>query len=100
MDCSTLNRSILDSFEDPKAAGRGKAKSPVSLDDAFLGFGFGKHACPGRFFALHEMKLFVAHMLLNYEIEPLPTRAPAWPLVWLNLPLNGAKIRVRRRAES
>lgn len=51
-----------------------KEKSTVTLDDAFLGFGFGKHACAGRFFALNEMKMFVAHMVLNYDVKCLDRR--------------------------
>ncbi|KAJ8076560.1 hypothetical protein PM082_000983 [Marasmius tenuissimus] len=36
--------------------------------DYFL-FGHGRHACPGRFFAVNELKLLVAHILLNYDIK-------------------------------
>ncbi|KAK1225702.1 hypothetical protein PQX77_011322 [Marasmius sp. AFHP31] len=36
--------------------------------DFFL-FGHGRHACPGRFFAVNELKLLVAHILLNYDIK-------------------------------
>lgn len=46
-----------------------KPKSSVKLDESFLGFGFGKHACPGRFFALNEIKLFVAYLVRHYGIE-------------------------------
>jgi cytochrome P450 len=74
-----------------------KAKSTATLDDAFLGFGFGRHACPGRFFALNEMKVFFAHMLLNYEVEYMKVRPKPLDTVWLKLPLHGGKIRVRRR---
>ncbi|KAH7072741.1 ent-kaurene oxidase [Paraphoma chrysanthemicola] len=74
-----------------------KAKSTATLDDAFLGFGFGRHACPGRFFALNEMKVFFAHMLLNYDVEYMKVRPKPLDTVWLKLPLHGGKIRVRRR---
>ncbi|KAK1217072.1 hypothetical protein PQX77_020283 [Marasmius sp. AFHP31] len=36
--------------------------------DFFL-FGHGRHACPGRFFAVNEMKLLVAHILLSYDMK-------------------------------
>jgi cytochrome P450 len=74
-----------------------KVKSTATLDDAFLGFGFGRHACPGRFFALNEMKVFFAHMLLNYDVEYMKVRPKPLDTVWLKLPLHGGKIRVRRR---
>jgi cytochrome P450 len=75
-----------------------KGKSTATLDDAFLGFGFGRHACPGRFFALNEMKIFFAHMLLNYDVEYMKVRPKPLETVWLKLPLHGGKIQVRRRA--
>lgn len=34
-----------------------------------LGFGLGKHACPGRFFAANEMKVALCHILLKYDIK-------------------------------
>jgi len=33
------------------------------------GFGFGEHACPGRFFAVNEMKVVFAHLLRNYDLK-------------------------------
>ncbi|KAI0481797.1 ent-kaurene oxidase [Xylaria cf. heliscus] len=76
-----------------------KQKKSATIDDSFLGFGFGKHACPGRFFALNEVKIFVAHMVLHYDIEHLEKgRARMTPLIWLNVPLfNKFNVRVRRR---
>lgn len=96
--------NIIDSFttkEDLEAAAKEdaterKAKSTATLDDAFLGFGFGRHACPGRFFALNEMKVFIAHMLLNYDVEHMAVRPKPLDTVWLKLPLHGGKIRDRK----
>ncbi|CAH0003192.1 unnamed protein product [Clonostachys byssicola] len=44
----------------------------VSTSSAHLGFGHGKHACPGRFFAANEVKLLLCHLLYKYEwkLEP------------------------------
>ncbi|KAI4691365.1 uncharacterized protein J4E84_003658 [Alternaria hordeiaustralica] len=99
--------SIVDNFatkDDLEAAkadtNERKGKSTATLDDAFLGFGFGRHACPGRFFALNEMKVFIAHMLLNYDVEHMAVRPKPLDTVWLKLPLHGGKIRVRRRPSS
>lgn len=41
----------------------------VSATAERLAFGFGKHACPGRFFAAQELKTMLAHVLLKYDIE-------------------------------
>jgi cytochrome P450 len=74
-----------------------KVKSTVTLGEAFLGFGFGKHACPGRFFALNEVKMFVAHMVLNYDVECLDQRPELTSVIWLKLPCNDGRVRVRKR---
>lgn len=34
-----------------------------------LPFGHGKHACPGRFFAISEAKLILRHLLLTYDFR-------------------------------
>ncbi|GME34527.1 Cytochrome p450 [Neofusicoccum parvum] len=39
----------------------------VTTSAEHLGFGHGKHACPGRFFASNEIKIAVAHLLLKYD---------------------------------
>ncbi|KAI1861193.1 uncharacterized protein JN550_011015 [Neoarthrinium moseri] len=41
----------------------------TSIGDWNINFGLGKHACPGRFFAANEIKLVLAHFLLNYDIK-------------------------------
>lgn len=41
----------------------------VSVTKENMGFGFGKHACPGRFFAANEIKLIVARILLDYDVK-------------------------------
>ncbi|DAA77852.1 TPA_exp: Cytochrome P450 oxidoreductase GliF [Trichophyton benhamiae CBS 112371] len=32
-----------------------------------LSFGLGTHACPGRFFAINETKILLAHLIMNYD---------------------------------
>ncbi|KAF6804755.1 cytochrome p450 [Colletotrichum sojae] len=39
----------------------------VSTSPEHMGFGHGRQACPGRFFAAHEMKILLCHMLLKYD---------------------------------
>lgn len=34
-----------------------------------MAFGYGRHACPGRFFAANEIKLICAQILLNYDLK-------------------------------
>ncbi|ESK93240.1 cytochrome p450 [Moniliophthora roreri MCA 2997] len=32
-------------------------------------FGVGRHACPGRFFAVNELKTLMSHVLMNYDVK-------------------------------
>ncbi|KIM39012.1 hypothetical protein M413DRAFT_12344 [Hebeloma cylindrosporum] len=34
-----------------------------------LTFGHGRHACPGRHFAATELKLILAHLVMNYDVK-------------------------------
>ncbi|KIM39577.1 hypothetical protein M413DRAFT_447055 [Hebeloma cylindrosporum] len=34
-----------------------------------LAFGYGRHACPGRYFAACELKLMFAHAVMNYDVK-------------------------------
>ena len=41
----------------------------ASTSASYLAFGHGKHACPGRFFAVNEMKAVMCHLVLNYDLR-------------------------------
>ncbi|KAF9876376.1 cytochrome P450 [Colletotrichum karsti] len=41
----------------------------VSVGTSHLTFGYGRHACPGRFFAVNEIKMIMANILCNYEVK-------------------------------
>ncbi|KAK8034549.1 Cytochrome P450 monooxygenase paxP [Apiospora rasikravindrae] len=41
----------------------------VTVTKENMGFGYGKHACPGRFFAANEIKLIMIHILLQYNLR-------------------------------
>lgn len=38
-------------------------------DNNSLHFGHGKYSCPGRFFASNEIKIIMAHLLIEYEFQ-------------------------------
>jgi cytochrome P450 len=41
----------------------------VATNASSLSWGYGKHACSGRFFAANEIKLIFAYFLLNYDFK-------------------------------
>ncbi|KAG7092019.1 hypothetical protein E1B28_008402 [Marasmius oreades] len=63
-------------------------------------FGSGKHACPGRFFAVNEIKAMIAYVLLNYDVK-FRDDAPGFPpsLFWGGnvAPNQSAKVMFRKR---
>lgn len=45
-------------------------KHQFAMTDAnSLHFGHGKYSCPGRFFASNEIKMILAHLLLNFDFR-------------------------------
>ncbi|KAI8933191.1 hypothetical protein NX059_009829 [Plenodomus lindquistii] len=64
-----------------------------------LPFGHGRHACPGRFFVSHELKMIFAHLLLNYDFKPLAEKPQKiWVIRYQITP--SAPIEFRRRKEA
>ncbi|KAH9176040.1 cytochrome P450 [Lactarius sanguifluus] len=41
----------------------------TSTSAEYLTFGHGRHACPGRFFAVNEVKVLLAHVIVTYDIK-------------------------------
>jgi len=41
----------------------------VSTSSEFLAFGHGVYACPGRVFAVMDLKVILCHLLLNFDIR-------------------------------
>lgn len=86
--------------EETSKASNGSSRnlsSLVSISDTFLSFGHGRHSCPGRFFAATEMKLLLAQILLNYDVEPLAIRPANRWIADTILPPMEATIKIKRR---
>ncbi|KAL3454183.1 cytochrome P450 [Aspergillus insuetus] len=70
----------------------------VSVSANHMGFGYGKHACPGRFFAGAETKIALCHILLKYDFElvdaGLARAQTDGMMIWRD---KRAMLRVRRR---
>jgi cytochrome P450 len=79
-------------------AGQEYAAQLVSTSPEHLGFGYGKAACPGRFFAAKELKITLCHILLKYDIKLATGSHPkAFSQGFFYVADPIAKIAVRRR---
>lgn len=73
------------------------ARSAVTLDESFLGFGYGRNACPGRFFGMHVLKVVLAYFVLNYDVE-FGDEMPPMKNIWeYRIPREDTALRIRRR---
>ncbi|KIK51006.1 hypothetical protein GYMLUDRAFT_50857 [Collybiopsis luxurians FD-317 M1] len=52
--------------EDPDQSIKHQMVTPTT---DYLLFGTGRHACPGRFLAVNEVKAIIAHLLLTYDFK-------------------------------
>ncbi|KAM0321757.1 hypothetical protein ACHAPQ_009277 [Fusarium lateritium] len=93
-DAKTPEEKMENEDEGKKARGLGM----VTTSDAHLAFGHGRHACPGRFFVAHELKLIIASLLLNYDIRLLEKRPkPQWMGATIIPPLDACiEIRLKK----
>lgn len=60
-------------------ASAGASSQLVSVNSNSLNFGYGRHACPGRFFAANEVKMIVGRALLNYDIKNVDGTTERYP---------------------
>ncbi|EOA83672.1 Cytochrome P450 monooxygenase bsc5 [Exserohilum turcicum] len=72
----------------------------TSVSVNHMGFGFGKHACPGRFFVNLETKILIAHLLLKYDWKFASDGCPAIRTSGFDQVVDpSAKMLMRRRKE-
>ncbi|KIX06715.1 uncharacterized protein Z518_04691 [Rhinocladiella mackenziei CBS 650.93] len=57
--------------------------SMVQTTPNFTYFGHGKHACPGRFFAVNEIKVLLIYTLIFYDVK-YPPGAPEPQMMWFS----------------
>lgn len=60
-------------------AGAGATNQFVSVSPTNLTFGYGRHACPGRFFAANEIKMIVSRALLDYDVKMIDGSKERYP---------------------
>ncbi|KAF2482021.1 cytochrome P450 [Neohortaea acidophila] len=74
-------------------------KAAVHITEDFMSFGLGRHACPGRFFAVQAMKIILATLITRYEFQPLEEPMPLLEMGEVSTPSEKATVKMRRRRE-
>ncbi|OGM47870.1 cytochrome P450 [Aspergillus bombycis] len=84
----------------PKLTGAGSGKAPILplTNEKYLSFGHGRHACPGRWFSFQVMKIVIAYIIVNYDIQPLEKRPDNMVFADLNIPHLCHIVRIKGRA--
>lgn len=72
-------------------------KGMVTTGETHFPFGHGRHACPGRFFAAHELKMVFVYLLLNYDVKPYKERPVTKWMAGATVPPVGALLELRRK---
>lgn len=65
-------------------------------------FGYGKFACPGRFFAFSELKIIVAHLIMEFDFKypEDKTRPEQLNVVEVLHPDPSARLLIKRRSKT
>ncbi|SJL13071.1 uncharacterized protein ARMOST_16508 [Armillaria ostoyae] len=85
--------------EKSKQEGEGIRHHMATLSGDFVLFGLGRPACPGRFFAVNELKALMSHVLLNYDVKIDKFPTPVW-IAENPLPNQSSKVLFRKRVRT
>ncbi|KAK8076769.1 hypothetical protein PG994_004041 [Apiospora phragmitis] len=85
--------------EEGEAKPETEARAAAETDRQFAAWGIGKHACPGRFFAVDLIKIIAGKVLADYEVK-LGKQRPENIWIECNVaPPPSATLLVRRRKD-
>lgn len=84
-----------------KSAEEAVKHQAVNTSVDYLTFGHGRHACPGRFFAINELKAMMCYLVMNYDIraEKAGVRPPNFESGVSVIPNPFANVLFRKRSE-
>ncbi|OGM48932.1 hypothetical protein ABOM_003117 [Aspergillus bombycis] len=75
-------------------------KQSAAASVQHIGFGYGQHACPGRFFASHQVKILMCHILLKYDFQLPSGESPTPYLRGFNYNADpSTQVLIKRRQE-
>ena len=81
----------------PADPGRIKQELGSKATKTFLPFSYGKHVCPGRWYAMQTLKIVLSHLVINYDVEFVGQRQKTGSFLSANMPPERDEIRVVRR---
>ena len=77
--------------------GQGNTWQHVTVSPSHFAFGYGQHACPGRFFAVHVMKLILGHLFSEYDLQPLEKMPKIVEIADMEFPSEEVVVKMRKR---
>ncbi|KAI5920334.1 cytochrome P450 [Camillea tinctor] len=84
------------SFENGDRRG-GEQEFITTATPSFMPFGYGRHVCPGRWFAAQSMKQTLAYLVLNYDVELVGPPSKRKALLNMMVPPVDTQIRIRQK---
>ncbi|KAK0202999.1 cytochrome P450 [Desarmillaria ectypa] len=82
-----------------KQEGEGIRHHMVTPSLDFVFFGHGRPACPGRFFAVNELKALMSYVLLNFDVKLDKFPTPTW-IAESQIPNQSSKVLFRKRVRT
>ncbi|KAK0212166.1 cytochrome P450 [Desarmillaria ectypa] len=84
-------------YDKRQEEGESNRHQMISLSLDYVLFGNGRPACPGRFFAVNEIKILMSHVLLNFDVKMDKVPEAGWFLSD-RFPNTNSKVLFRKRA--
>jgi hypothetical protein len=82
-------------FQDLKPSAQRDTMTTIS--PSFLVFGYGRHSCPGKWFASQTLKQALAYVILNYEIDVVGKVPARQTMLNVMMPRKDIKIMIRQK---
>lgn len=86
-------------FEGQEGQAAEARETMTTLTPKWLAFGYGKRACPGRWFVAQTLKQALAHVVMNYDVEIVGKRPERKAILAIMTPPEDVKLRVRRKEQ-
>ena len=88
----------LDGVQENEESNRTLSKTAATTEVDYAVWGHGRHACPGRFFAVNLVKMIIGCIVENYELRLWDERPANFWLGDTPIPPRNVVVGVRRRS--